>query len=190
MRHLSDMSMLEYLKNMMQLLLMPTVGWEAVERSPLQAGEIDHRGFYPWLGVVFISQFVALFYGRGVKVIELFESAIVVAGAMYASLFLAKLILDLSLSNYVEGGVVEPRRVAVFSSYMVGLDCLFRFVENLMPTPLTFLFFLPLLGVSVVFKGASYLGIKESVQITFTLIATVATIVVPLGLTSILLLFV
>lgn len=182
--------MIRYLKNLMQLLLVPGMGWESVEDSALSARDTDRRGFYPWLGVTCLSQFVALFYGHGATFVLMLERAIVVAGGMFASLFLAKLILDLSLADHIEGGSVNTSRVAVFCSYILGLDCLFRIIENLLPATLTFLLFLPLLGISVVFKGSAYLGVKESSLLTFTVLATVAAIIVPIGLTSILLLFV
>lgn len=182
--------MWEYLKHLMQLLFVPGVGWEAVERSALTPRDTDRRGFYPWLAVTCLTQFVALFYGHGASFILMLERAIVLGGSMFASLFLAKLILDLSASGQVEGGSVHPARVSVFCAYMLGLDCLFKIIENLLPTNLTLLLFLPLLGISVVFKGAEYLGVRDSAIITFTVLGTVATIIIPLGLTSLLLLFV
>ncbi|MDE6300664.1 MAG: hypothetical protein K2M19_02995 [Muribaculaceae bacterium] len=182
--------MLEYLKHLMQLLFVPGMGWEAVENSGTQPRELDRRGFYPWLAVTCLSQFVPLCYGHGATFILMLERAIVVAGAMFASLFLAKLILDLTLSDHIEGASVNTSRVAVFCSYILGLDCLFRIIENLLPASLTFLLFLPLLCISVVFQGASYLGVRDSSLLTFTVLGTVATVIVPIGLTSLLLLFV
>lgn len=184
------MNLLIYIKHLMELLLVPAMGWEAVTRCGADPKVTDRKGFYPWLGVACLTEFVQLFYGHGASFVGLLERAIVLGGAMFASYFLAKLILDLTLSDHIEGGAVNTSRVAVFCAYMLGLDCLFSMIENLLPTPLTFLLFLPLLGISVVFKGAGYLGVKEGSLLNFTVLAAVATIIVPLGLTAILLLFV
>ena len=184
------MNLLSYLRYMMELLLVPTLGWEAVEQSGMEPRDTERRGFYPWLGITCLSQFVSLCYSGHASFVVLLERAIVLGGSMFASYYIAKLILDLMLSDHLESGAVNTSRVTVFCSYMLGLDCLFRLIENLLPTSLTFLLFLPLLGVSVVFKGAGYLGVKDGSLLNFTVLAGVATIVVPLGLTALLLLFV
>ena len=56
--------MLEYLKLMMQLLLVPVRGWEDVSSASPDPDEMLRKGLYPLMGVAALSEFVSFFYVR------------------------------------------------------------------------------------------------------------------------------
>ena len=108
---------------------------------------------------------------------------------MFASLYLGRLLLDMTLAKCTDGHL-NHTKVDCFITYLLGLDCLFLIFANAMPAHMTFINFLPLLSLIVIFKATLYLSIREDSRLNFTVLAIIAAIVIPIALGSLLLLFI
>ena len=86
-------------------------------------------------------------------------------------------------------GTLNQNKVSVFVSCMLGLNCIYYTIRNLMPTSMTLLTLMPLLSVIVIFKSTAYMGIKEDNQLNFTGLAIVAVIGIPILISSLILCF-
>lgn len=178
-----------YIRQLVQLVLSPASAWDDISSSARTPDEVQRRGFYPWLAVTALSELLRLCYEPTLSVWVALESAIAVAGAMFASVYVARLILDVTLPARVDGQL-NVAKVAVFVLYNVGLVCFYRVVANVLPTSLTIVHFLPLLSLPVIFRGARYVGVRSDSVMAFVGLALIAAVIVPMVLAALLLLIV
>lgn len=176
-----------YIRQLFELLLSPSSGWDEVSARAATPEQVERKGFYPWLAVTALSEFVRLAYNPALTFLGALGAAIIVGGAMFVSLYAARLLLDVTLRPHVDG-TLNVAKVGVFAEYMVGMTCLFRIVANLLPASLTLVHFLPLLSALVIFKGARYVGVKTDSLMTFLFWGVIATVFIPMFATSLLML--
>ena len=104
-------------------------------------------------------------------------------------MYIGRLLLDMTLPKCTDGHF-NPTKVDCFTTYLLGIDCLFLIFANAMPAHMTFVNFLPLLSLIIIFKATQYLDIREDSRLNFTILAIIAVIVIPIALGSLLLLFI
>ena len=188
-KDLSNYSMWLYIRHILQLLLSPARGWEDISGAVQPAEDIQRRGFFPWIAVSGLSEFLRLFYGVHGGFFAVFLSAIAMTATLFVSLYFARLIMDIALPRYVDSKI-SVAKINVFATYMMGINGLFLIIANALPASMTFTRFLPILSIVVMFKASVYLAIREENLMAFLGIATAAVIIVPIALGMILLLFV
>jgi len=174
-----------YIKQLFQLILSPSRGWEDVSEASVKAPELQRRGYYPLIGVTGASEFLKLLYSHTVGFWNVLLSAIAIMGAMFVSLYLARLFLDMTLSRHVSGKL-NAAKVDVFSTYMMGINGLYCILGNALPASMTFLVFLPLISLIIMFKSVPYMAIKSDSQFSFLGLSTVAFIVIPIAMAALL----
>lgn len=171
--------MLTYLRHLFQLILSPGRGWEDVSASVPDPDELQRRGLYPLLGIAAMTEFVQRLYVSGLELSLMLERAIVVFGAYFASVFVARLLLELTLPRVVDGEL-NLRKCSVVTVCIIGLMVLIQILSNVLPSELTMLRFMPLLVVVTIYKAAKYLCVKADSIVNYLLVMTVATIITPL----------
>lgn len=174
-----------YIKQLIQLLLSPARGWEDISEAAMSSEDIQRRGFYPWLGIVGASDFLRLFYVRELTFLAALQSAIAIAGALFISLYLARLFLDLALPQYVDNKL-NVTKINTFTIFMTGMIGFYNVISNAMPASMTFLHFLPLLSLLIIFKSTVYMGIMQDKAMTFLWITAVGVILIPIGMATLL----
>lgn len=177
-----------FIKHLIQLLLSPSRGWDDVSESVLNADEVQRKGFYPLVGVTALSEFFPLVYSHSEGFTHSLVAAMGIACSLFASMYLSKLFLDFFMPKLIDG-TLNQNKVSVFVSCMLGLNCIYYTIRNLMPTSMTLLTLMPLLSVIVIFKSTAYMGIKEDNQLNFTGLAIVAVIGIPILISSLILCF-
>lgn len=177
-----------FIKHLIQLLLSPTRGWDDISESVLKPDEVNRKGFYPLVGVTALSEFFPLVYSHSEGFSHSLAAAVAIGCAIFASMYLSKLFLDLTLSRFIHI-TLNPNKLSVFISCMLGLNCIYYIIRNLMPTSMTILALLPLLSVIVIFKSTAYMGIKDDNQLNFTGLAIVAVLILPVLISSLILCF-
>lgn len=175
--------MLRYLKNMMQLLLSPSRGWEDISADSTETQELLERGYYPLLGAVAISCFMKFLWIKDITLAGVLTQAVLTFGTFFACYFLVRFILDLFAGNLVYGEVSE-KKLDNISIYCLSVLAFFILIENCIPANLTLLKFLPLFVAMIAYKSGRYLGVPSEDDFRYGLIAVVATVVVPMALYS------
>ena len=104
---------------------------------------------------------------------------------MFISLYVSRLLLDILLPKYVDAKM-NISKINVFNLYMTGMMGLYLIVANLMPASLTFLKFLPLLSLLVIFKSTAFMGVRESDTTSFLFLTALNVIVIPIGVAALL----
>ena len=69
-----------YIKQLLQLLLEPSHGWEDISEANRPAETIQRTGFFPWIGITSLSCFARLIYEHDLTFIHVLQTAIAVAG--------------------------------------------------------------------------------------------------------------
>ena len=177
--------MLQYLKNLVQLVLAPAKGWEDVSASLATPERLLRDAFFPLLGVSALSEFIRLFYHNSGGFLTVFELAIALFGSYFVSFFIARIIL----SNYIGGfidGEVNQTKISTFIIYGLGLLLMIEIIENLLPTDLTLVKFLPLFVALILYRSTAYLAVKPGTELRFLCLAVIAVIVVPIAIFSLL----
>lgn len=173
--------MLQYLKNLLQLVLSPFRGWEDVSASLASPDSLLRDGYYPLLGVAALSEFVRLFYHGHGGFLTVLELAIALFGSFFVAFFLAKVILTHYLTPFIEGDP-NPTKIATFSIYGLGLLLFIEIIENILPTHLTLVKFLPLFVALILYNGSAYLSVKEGTELRFLAVVVLGVVVVPLAI--------
>lgn len=173
--------MLEYLRYLLQLLLSPARGWEDISSRSPDPEEMTRRGLYPLIGLAALTEFCAFFYQKGLKLDQMLIRAVLDFGAYFVSVFVARLIFEIYLGKVVDGGAPNRRKVESLAVFPIGLMVLIQIAGNCLQANLTFLKFLPLYVVLVLYKASVYIGVRPNDELRFTGIASVAVVVVPLA---------
>ena len=177
--------MWHYIKQLLQLLLSPSAGWEDVSAAGNPPGELQAKGYFPLVAVTALSQFLPLFYLRGLGFVRALENAVAEGVGMFVALYLARFFLDFTLPRFIKFSY-NATKVYTFVIYLLGINCLFDILTNALPASMTFLKLLPLLAAIIIYKSNKYLGIPDDEQLPFTGLAIVALIVLPIALTALL----
>ena len=175
-----------FVRHIFQLLLSPSRGWEDVSAQSFKPEAVQKDGFYPLIALTALSEFVPMAYAQGYGFVHALESAIAMGFAMFASLYLGRLFLDMTLARFVNGEL-NMNKVDVCVTFMMGLNCLFCILNNVIPGDMTILKLLPLISVIVLFKATAYLGVREDSQLNFLGLGIVAIIIIPLIVSNLLL---
>lgn len=175
-----------YLKNLIQLVLSPGKGWEDVSASHAKDQGQLLASFYRLLAVCSLTEFVQALYGK----ID-FLTAAGLALAMFGSYFIAYFIARALIDHYIDRfGEASPARISNFVIYGLGLLVIIELIENLLPTDLTLVKFLPLFVGLILYRGSAYMSVRSGHEFGFLCLAAASVIVVPVGIFSILSLFI
>lgn len=177
--------MLLYLKNLIQLILSPSKGWEDVSASLSSPDKLVRDAFFPLLGFASLTEFVRLFNNNNGGAVSVIELAIALFGCYLVSFYIGRLFLEHYLKPLVSGEI-NTTKISTFTLYALGLMILIEIIENILPTDLTLVKFLPLFVALILYKGTSYMAVKPDHELRFLCIAVASLIVVPIGLFCIL----
>ncbi len=172
--------MLLFLKNIVQLVLSPSKGWEDISASLEQPDILLKRGYYPLLILASLSEFIRLIYHEEIGVITLFEHAIALFGSYFISYFIGRLILEHYLKPMIDGEV-NHTKTGIFTIYGLGLLVLIEIIANFIPTDLTIIRFLPVFVALILYRSNRYLTIKQECELRFLCLLITSIIVVPLS---------
>lgn len=172
--------MLRFLKHILQLILSPARGWEDISASGDEPSELCRTGLYPILGVLALSNFIQLFYGR-IDLVQALERAVIDFGIYFACYFLGALILEQTIGSMVQGEI-NRRKIDTVSVYAMALMAITGIIPNCLPAPLSLMIILPVFVALVVYKSYRYLTISRDDDVRFLLISACALVALPFTL--------
>lgn len=173
--------MLKFLKYLIQLVLSPANGWEDIAAESPEPATLMRSGFVPLLVLTSASELCAFFWERGVHLGTVAVRALVDFGAYFVAVYVARLVFDVYMDRTISRHA-DPERCGVMAVMAVGLMVLIQLVDNICPWHLILLRFLPIYAVLVLYKGAPYLEVPPQRDISFLVLATLATVVTPLAI--------
>lgn len=182
-------TMWNYFKSLFQLLLSPSRGWEDVSASGSSFEALVRGGYIPLVVITGLTEFIQLAYVHDLTFLGALGEAVAVGGGMFASLYASRLFLDVCLKRYISDKI-NLYKVGNLCIYLLGLDCYYRIFANLLPASLTFLSFLPLISIIVLFKSIPYMEIEEEKAVNFLILSFTGVVAIPLIICRVLMLII
>ncbi len=159
--------MLDFLKNMLQLILAPERGWEDVAAEDTDPDVIIRHRLWPFAAIAAISVFVQLFYHSDLSWVNLTMHAVVFFVSIFVTLHLATVLFKTYGGKYIMGGTPNPKKTATMIAYVLGLLCLVELFCNLLPIHLALYYLLPLILALILWKSEKYMSVKENRDFLF-----------------------
>lgn len=171
--------MKQYLKNILQLILSPTKGWEDISAAVENPDTVASKGYYPLLAVASLSVFARLFYDHSLGFVTVVMLAVALFGTYFISFYIGRIALESLLKNVVTG---EPNvtKITLFILYTLGLSVIIEIIENCVPTSLTPIKFLPLFVALIIYRASAYMAVKPGNELRFLFISVAVLLVMPI----------
>lgn len=171
------MSLLLFLKNILQLVLSPTNGWKDIEDADMPFERLISTGLYPLMSVMLLSVFIRPLYGfEDFNLIELLQAAVIQFVALFVTLYASRAIMEHYLPVYNATGQHDPVAVGNVAVYGTGLLTVIQLIENLVPIELTVMQLLPALDAVCIWKSERYLDVEKGNEVRFMLICVTSLI--------------
>lgn len=176
-----------FIRHLFQLILAPSKGWEDISAAAASYVDIQKNGYFPLIVLTALFEFFRLVYSPTMPFIEALANAVAIGGGLFVSVFAARLFLDIVLTKFInqDMNILKINKLAI---YLLGVDCLYRILSDLIPAALTLLSFLPLVSVIIIFKSAPFLSVPDDRIINYLALVFIGVIIIPLAICGLLLL--
>ena len=169
--------MLRFLKNILQLILSPTNGWEEISHDGESIERLLAEGLYPLIGLASLTVFVQGFYSMTFELTTLLQEALAVFIVLFIAFFLGRVLMEGYLPRFTD---TEPgsRQAGTLAVYTTAMLALIQTVSNCTPVELPLLVFLPLLVAIVIWGARTWLDIKPEKEGEYMMFA-IAVLLLP-----------
>lgn len=171
------MSLLIFLRNILQLILAPGKGWEDVSGDMADPSSLSRRYLYPLMGLAAVSVFFRLIYDSDTRFAVLLVTAFVVFVSLFVTFFFAVAIFKSYFYKFCEGEPNERKYTTVIT-YCVCMQSIFTIIYNVMPHISLLNFLLPLVVTLIFWKSDIYLRVRPDRNLAFLLLG-ICTIILP-----------
>lgn len=172
--------MLQYLKHLMEVTLSPAQGWKDVGADTRSTRATERNGLFPWLGVVAASALIRYFYDPGLSAPFLFQSVLITFGMYFVGYYIAILSMSVLSERFMASpDIAAEHRIRILTAYCTGMLALFTLIENVLPSHLTLLHFLPFYVGIVIWRGIDYVGVNKDHTGVFMVVAIISIIAPP-----------
>lgn len=173
-----------YLRDMFQLLLSPTHGWEDISYDSADPRRLMMTGFLPWLLLAVATSFLQLIYDPTAQLLQAMMKAIVTFLEYFVTYFFAGFAFSVFMPK-LTGRTGGEKRHHTFIMYSLGLLVLLAIAKHCLPMDLAILNFFPLYVILIMWRGARYAKVTDVAVLPFIGV-TVFTIILPPILISLL----
>ena len=180
--------MLDFLKNILQLILSPGNAWEDLQQEEKQKKENEepeallYKGLFPLLGIMFATEFLTLFYNRTTTFGAVITSALCALGAYFVSIFIGKLIFEVTLPAVTQKYSTSKAFTVVVMG--IGLMTVIQIIINCCPWKSVILYLLPVYVVLILYRANQFIGVKEGEELRYLGIVAIALVIVPITIKS------
>lgn len=168
-----NISVLRFLRQILQLVLRPANGWEDVSSDlgaePGVVSRIYRGDFIPLIGVCSASSLVRVLYGTD------FLGALAQGLVTFVALFLSYYIACWVLASWMPrlaSNDGDSGRYQVMVMYTLSVIALAGLLVNIVKVRLAILDFLPLYTIFVLWKGCRFAGVGPEKEGLFMLLST------------------
>lgn len=170
--------MLSFLKNILQLIVNPSRGWEDVSHDAADPASLCRDGLYPLLAVTALSCAGGFWkIDSDTTLIAVIQNAIITFTAYFATMFLASFVMGATMDKICDKPSSQRKNSTVVI-YAVAILALINIVINVIPLDLAVLRFLPIYVGFILYKSQRYLSVAPEKTGHFMFL-TVFTIIIP-----------
>ncbi len=175
--------MLLFLRNILQLILAPSRGWEDISACDTDIATLQRKGMYPLIIAAALSVFVRLIYDPALSIPVLVVMALVVLVSFFGCYFLSVVSFKSMFYRYCSHEPNENKYSTVIL-YVISLLCLSEIICNAMPVKLGLEYLLPMAVGMIMWKANVYLSVDEDKDLGFIFFAVLTVILPPLLIQS------
>ena len=157
--------MMLFFRNMMQLMLSPSRGWEDVALSDSDPARLVKEGVIPALIVASLSIFAQILFHQRLDLVDLMVAGCVIFVSYFVTLAVASRFFCAKVRKWNPDA--NPERCQTVVAYALGLMALTTTICNFMPISLGLGYLLPLAITLVVWKSMAYLSVPEQKEYDF-----------------------
>lgn len=173
--------MIHFLKNILQLAVNPSRGWEDVSHDAEDASTLCRDGFYPLLAITALSCAGGFWkIDSDTTLIAVIQNAIISFTAYFATMFFAQFAMGAAMSKLSdkEPSPVKNANVVIYS---LSIMAIITIIINLLPLDFAVLKFLPVYVGFILYKSRRYEAVIEERTGNYMFL-TIFTIIAPLYL--------
>ena len=167
--------MLKYLKQILQLVLSPSHGWDDVEQTSSADARILTHGFYPLTAVTALS--ACIFPQK--TVLQTIEDVIITFFMFFVGYFIGLFCLSVTLPKYSETRPISDAKIRNYVALTTGMLEIIWLLSNFVPATIPLTWFLPVYVLIVAWRGAKYLDIKSQLTMRFMVVVMISIILSP-----------
>lgn len=175
--------MLLFLRNILQLILAPSRGWEDISACDTGVATLQQKGMYPLIVAAALSVFARSVYEPGLTFPVLIVMALVVLVSFFGCYFLSVVSFKSMFYRYCSHEPSELKYSTVII-YVISLLCLSEVVCNAMPVKLGLEYLLPIGVGMILWKSDVYLSVAEDRNLGFIFFGLITVILPPLLIQS------
>lgn len=170
--------MVLFFRNMLQLLLSPSRGWEDVAASRPDPSSLLRRGVVPVFLIASASIFAQVLFHLHLDFVDLFVGAFVIFVSYFVTACLAYRAFFKRLQKWNPKS--DNDRCHIVVNYALGLMALTTAICNFMPITLGLGYLLPLAITLVVWKSNYYLSVPAEKEYDFLVLVFVVITLPPI----------
>ena len=155
------MAILSFLKNLLQLVLAPSNGWEEVSHDGAEPERLAADGLYPLMGLAAATVFIQGCYDKIYDVTSLLQRAMVVFMSLFISYWAGAALMDNYINRFTDTDI-SSKLTRTVTIYIISLLAVIQVIENLVPVEFTVIRFLPAFAAIVLWKATAYLSIRKA----------------------------
>lgn len=170
--------MLRFLKNILQLIVNPSRGWEDISHDAADTATLCRDGLYPLLAVAALSCVGGFWKLDSTStLVSVIQNGIITFTAYFATMFFAEFIMALTMDKVCDK---EPssRKNSTVVIYSLAILAIITILVNLLPLDLAVLNFLPVYVGFILYKSCRYVSVAAD-KIGHYMFLTIFTIIVP-----------
>ncbi len=170
--------MLHFLKNILQLVINPTRGWEDVSGDASDPQELCRVGLYPMLAISALSCVGGLWkLDSDTTLIAIIQNAIITFTSFFATKFFAEFMMGLTMDKICDKQP-SSRKNSTIVIYSLAILSIITIICNVVPLDLAVLNFLPIYVGYILFKSIRYESVAHDKQGHYMFL-TIFTIILP-----------
>lgn len=164
---------------MFRIMFNPVEGWKRLRRSKITVESLQSGCFYPLLALLALSNFADYIYSVNVELSVVITKAVVAFVSFFFGYFCILMVLTMLLPKEM-GEKLNSNYGKEYFIVALSTLAMFSFVTNMLPMIWPILIFLPIWTLYLMFKGIRFFHFPERREVRFFIMASVATIGVPL----------
>lgn len=166
--------MLQFLKNLLQVMISPDKGWEDVALANNKADVELFPHYVAFAGIASFTSLFAFFYAfTDTSALHIILGAVIVFLQYVIGYFVSFFVFVNFFRRFFTGGVNE-NKVRTFCIYCLSIFAFFTIISNLIPQTIPVMQCLNLYIVVVVWKSCRYMLVDDSRTLPYVVLASVA----------------
>lgn len=149
-----------YLRDMVQLIMSPTNGWEDISYDDFDLKKLVTVGFIPWIIIVSLAAIVRTILSTSPDIFLMVKEILVIFIKYFVTYFVAGFAFSVYMPSFSNGHCRESLN-NIFIAFSLGLLAVMDLLKECLPIDLAILNFLPLYILLIMWRGGRFVKYAE-----------------------------